>query len=113
MSKFAALFPDFKGLSLAAKAAADLRRLMPTMATEGRRANNTTCDWLMMSEAGASMFSQGGVSEVSFRFQIKGQIEFLQETIQTIIYCFSWTCEPPSLFAKTPNSNVFAFGQFD
>lgn len=65
VSKFTAVFPDFRGLSLAAKAAADLRRLIPTMATEGGQSNNTDCDWLIRSEAGDTMFSQGRESEVS------------------------------------------------
>lgn len=47
VSKFAALFPDFRGPSLAAKAAADLRTLIPTIATVGRRLNNTLSDSLM------------------------------------------------------------------
>uniref|UniRef100_A0AAQ6IQG9 Large ribosomal subunit protein uL29m n=1 Tax=Anabas testudineus TaxID=64144 RepID=A0AAQ6IQG9_ANATE len=41
---------------------------MPTMTTEGGQANNTDCDWLKRSEAGAAMFSQGRVDEVSFMF---------------------------------------------
>lgn len=53
VSKFAALFPDFRGLSLAAKAAADLRTLTnPTIATVGRRFNNTISDWLMKERSG-------------------------------------------------------------
>lgn len=52
VSKFAALFPDFRGLSLAAKAAADLRTLIPTIATVGRRFNNTISDWLMKERSG-------------------------------------------------------------
>lgn len=57
VSKFAGVFPVFRGLSLAANAAADLRRLMPTMATEGGRSSNTIGDWLIRSEAGSAMFS--------------------------------------------------------
>ncbi len=47
VSKFTALFPDLRGLSLAAKAAADLRTLIPTIATVGRRFNNTSSESLM------------------------------------------------------------------
>lgn len=47
VSKFTALFPGFRGLSLAAKAAADLRTLIPTIATVGRRLNNVFSDSLV------------------------------------------------------------------
>lgn len=60
VSKFAALFPDFRGLSLAAKAAADLRTLIPTIATVGRRVNNTLSDWFVKSEAETAIFEKGG-----------------------------------------------------
>lgn len=45
VSKLAAVFPDFRGLSLAAKAATDLRTLVPTIVTLGGRPSNTNCDW--------------------------------------------------------------------
>lgn len=46
VSKLAAFFPDFRGLSLAAKAAADLRTLMPTILTVGKRERRTNNDKL-------------------------------------------------------------------
>lgn len=56
LSKFAAVFPDFKGLSLAANAAADLRTLMPTIASVGTRGNNAVSDWLMKVWSGKRHF---------------------------------------------------------
>lgn len=46
LSKFTTEFPDFRGFSLAAKAAADRRTLMPTIATEGKQIGRRLCDWL-------------------------------------------------------------------
>lgn len=46
VSKFGALFPNFRGLSLAAIAAADLTTLIPTIATMGGQLNNAFSDSL-------------------------------------------------------------------
>lgn len=48
VSKFGALFPNFRGLSLAAIAAADLRTLIPTIAMMGVRLNNAFSDLLTL-----------------------------------------------------------------
>lgn len=40
--------PHFKGLSLAAKAAADRRTLMPTIATVGSLPLERRCDWFLL-----------------------------------------------------------------
>lgn len=59
VSKFGALFPNFRGLSLAAIAAADLRTLIPTIATAGRQRNNAVSDWLTKTKRKQTYFVEG------------------------------------------------------